>query len=76
MSYNIYPIIGMVLTIILSIIASLLTGGLQDIRAEDKDLVHPWAWKIFGTTKSIKEEYVLTENNTLKCEEKEDVSKI
>ena len=59
MSYNVYPIIGMVLTIVLSIIGSLATGGFDDIRAEDKDLVHPWAWKLFGRDKPYKEEYVL-----------------
>ena len=61
MSYNVYPIIGMVLTIVLSIIGSLATNGFDEIRAEDKDLVHPWAWKLFGRNIPYKEEYVLKE---------------
>ena len=72
MSYNVYPIIGMVLTITLSIIGSLATGGLSEIRAEDKDYVHPLAWKIFGTTKTMKEEYVLKDRDE-KCEDKMEI---
>ena len=72
MSYNVYPIIGMVLTIVLSIIGSLATGGFDDIRAEDKDLVHPWAWKLFGRDKPYKEEYVLKDKEDECAKEKLD----
>ncbi len=55
MSYNIFPIIGMCLTVVLSIVGSLLTGGFSQLEDDSiKDLVHPWSWRIFGGKSSKK----------------------
>ena len=48
MSYNIFPIIGMLLTIVVSIVASLLTGGEQN--DDIQDYIHPLAWRLFCRT--------------------------
>ena len=45
MSYNIFPIIGMVLTIVLSILGSLATGGIASNAEDLQDYIHPLAWR-------------------------------
>ena len=45
MSYNIFPIIGMVLTIVLSILGSLATGGIASNTEDLQDYIHPLAWR-------------------------------
>ena len=47
MSYNLYPIIGMVLTMVLCVVASLMTGGYNEIKDCDEEYIHPLAWKLF-----------------------------
>ena len=47
MSYNVFPIIGMVLTIVLSILGSLATGGLDQDPEDIREYVHPLAFKLF-----------------------------
>jgi len=61
MSYNIYPIIGMLLTIILSIVGSLTT--LSDSDEINEEFVHPIAMRLFRykPKKSSSEEYILKE---------------
>ena len=66
MSYNIYPILGMLLTIVLSIVGSLTTMSETD-EIVHEDLVHPIALKIFTTSKTKKfpsEEYILREEKS------------
>lgn len=49
MSYNIFPIIGMILTIVLSIVGSLVTGGMDQLAREDlENLIFPFSWRLFG----------------------------
>ena len=45
MSYNIFPIIGMVLTIVLSILGSLATGGTASNIEDLQDYIHPLVWR-------------------------------
>lgn len=49
MSYNVYPIIGMVMTMLFSVIGSLTTRSSEIDDEIDKDLIHPIGYKIFGS---------------------------
>ena len=48
MSYNVYPIIGMVMTMLFSVIGSLTTRSSEIDDEIDKDLIHPIGYKILG----------------------------
>ena len=63
MSYNIFPIIGMVLTIFLSILGSLATGGIAANAEDLQDYIHPLAWRLFGgkSTSTNQESYKMNE---------------
>merc|ERR1712045_997245 len=67
MSYNIYPILGMVLTMVLSIDGSLTTMSETD-EVVHEDLVHPIALKMFSrkAKKSSSEEYILRDEKSPK----------
>ena len=67
MSYNIYPILGMVLTMVLSIVGSLTTMSETD-EVVHEDLVHPIALKMFSrkARKSSSEEYILRDEKSQK----------
>jgi hypothetical protein len=41
LSYNIYPIAGFALTVLISIVGSLLLGGLKDSENVDERLISP-----------------------------------
>ena len=74
MSYNIYPILGMLLTIVLSIVGSLTTMSETD-EIVHEDLVHPFALKIFTTSKTKKfpsEEYILREEKSQEISDAEE----
>ena len=47
LSYNIYPIIGFVVTSLVCIVASLATGGLDDVKNVDEKLIAPFMAKLF-----------------------------
>jgi hypothetical protein len=47
LSYNLYPIIGFLLTGMTCIFASLATGGISQMKKVEKRLIHPFMWKIF-----------------------------
>ena len=74
MSYNIYPILGMVLTMVLSIVGSLTTMSETDEEVHD-DLVHPIALKMFSsskTKKSSSQEYILKEKSSQEISDHQD----
>ena len=48
MSYTIFPIIGMVSTMVLSILASLATGGMASNAEDLQNYIHPLAWRLFN----------------------------
>ena len=48
MSYNIFPVIGMALTIVLSILGSLATGGMASNAEDLQNYIHPIAWRLLG----------------------------
>ena len=56
MSYTVYPIIGMVLTIVLSIVSSLAFSAMDKNKSQPqtlkKDLVHPVAWYFLNSSES------------------------
>ncbi len=48
LSYNLYPIIGFLVTGMTCIFASLATDGLSQMKKVEKRLIHPFMSKIFG----------------------------
>ena len=48
MSYNIFPIVGMVLTMVLSVLGSLAAGGIASNGEDLEKHIHPLAWRLFG----------------------------
>ena len=48
LSYNLYPIVGFLLTTMTCIFASIATGGLSQMKKVDRRLVNPFMWKLFG----------------------------
>ena len=72
MSYNIFPIIGMVLTIFLSILGSLATGGMAANAGDLQDYIHPLAWRLFGG-KSTTTTIIPPDQESYKMNEKEKV---
>ena len=47
-SYTIFPIIGMVSTMVLSILGSLATGGKASNAEDLQNYIHPLAWRLFN----------------------------
>lgn len=47
LSYNVYPVIGFVGTVLITLVTSLVTGGSKEINADDWRYFHPLAWKLF-----------------------------
>ncbi len=52
LSYNLYPIIGFMLTAMTCIFASLATGGVRDMRQVDAKYINPLMAKIFKLEKT------------------------
>eukprot|EP00095_Tigriopus_kingsejongensis_P000170 maker-scaffold487_size158652-snap-gene-0.46 protein:Tk00170 transcript:maker-scaffold487_size158652-snap-gene-0.46-mRNA-1 annotation:"hypothetical protein CAPTEDRAFT_141957" len=53
LSYNLYPIIGFLLTVILSISLSLLFGGDKDLTQADEHYFIPGAWRMYSRIRTI-----------------------
>ena len=47
MSFHVYPILGLLLTFILMILISLVTGGGKDLTEDDEKYFYPPAWKMY-----------------------------
>ena len=47
MSYLVYPIVGFIVTTMVSIFGSVVTGGGKETREEDEELFFPPSWRMF-----------------------------